>query len=107
MHTYTAHVLDIALLEVKWSLTLMFSQPQQFSTYALTLYKYETKIKGKPITVSESIHVLCVLMEPHCYTVIYHCIIPMSFLQISGIQQARKDLTQCTHHTIIKHMHVY
>ena len=39
---------------------MLFSQSQQLSTYALTLYKYETKVKGKPITVRKFITLLCV-----------------------------------------------
>ena len=31
------------------------SQPQQLSTFALTLFRYETKVDGKEITVGEYI----------------------------------------------------
>ena len=48
-------------------LDITFSQSQQLSTYALTLYKYETKVKGKPITVRK-----LVCASENCLLIVFH-----------------------------------
>lgn len=81
------------------------SQPQQLSTYALTLFPYETEIDGRPVSVGALLpchHQLCssgiqFLAVVHCFTV--------SPSQIFGTPLAKSDSTACTHRITTRHTH--
>jgi hypothetical protein len=70
-------------------------EPHQDSTYALTLYRYNTEIEGKPVAVG--------LVRPFRL----FSLKPSSSSQIFGIPRVRNDSTAFTPPTIMLHTHAY
>ena len=68
-------------------------EPHQDSTYALTLYRYNTEIEGKPVAVG------AMKFPPLC------SLSPSRPAQISGTLRVKNASTACTLHTIMPHMH--
>ena len=67
-------------------------EPHQDSTYALTLYRYNTEIEGKPVAVG------AMKFLPLC------SLSPSRPAQISGILRVKNASIACTLHTIMPHM---
>lgn len=77
-------------------------KPQQVSTYALTLYKYETKVGNQTVSVGKVQCTFYLLSISTCFSVNRTRLISLIFSKIFGTLQARTGSNLYTLLTIIK-----